>query len=269
MRNPQLIDQVELKPGRVVIGGVPVDRYTRAEWVRTLLEDWRAKSGPKVVTTANGQVLSLFAVDSAYREAVLSADHVAPDGMSIVRAAKRWTRRPLAERVATTDWFHDAAEAAVEHGMKFYLLGAQQEVIERAAERAVQLHPGLQIVGVRNGYFTDAELPAIAEEIRASGADVLWLGVGNPRQVIVGHKLKALSPQLTWIRTCGGLFDFLAGDKPRAPMLLQKMGFEWLWRAVLEPRRLLWRYVTTNIHSLYLMATRSGDPAILTPRPSN
>jgi exopolysaccharide biosynthesis WecB/TagA/CpsF family protein len=240
-----------------VVADIPIDRLTAAQWVDLLISDWKAKAGPKVVTTANGQVVSLFATHADYRHAVLTADHIAADGMSVVKGSRTYTSTPIPERVSTTDWFHDAARAAIEHGLKFYMLGAEQEANTRAVERALKLHPGLQIVGRRHGYFKDEEIPQIAEAVRASGADILWIGVGNPRQVIVGHKFKALLPELTWIRTCGGLFDFLSGDRPRAPGWLQSLGFEWAWRALLEPQRLLWRYVTTSAHTMVLMATRS------------
>ncbi|PVM94191.1 WecB/TagA/CpsF family glycosyltransferase [Caulobacter endophyticus] len=247
---------------KVVIGGIPVERLSAGEWCEQLLSDWRAiGSGhgrPKVVTTANGQVVSLFATDPVYRKAVLAADHVAADGMSVVKASRWRGREAIPERVSTTDWFHDAARAASEHGLKFYMIGATEEANERAVARVREMYPKLQVVGRRNGYFKDEEIPAIAEQVAASGADVLWLAVGNPRQVVVAHRFKTLLPRVTWVRTCGGLFDFLAGERARAPLFLQKAGLEWAWRAALEPRRLLWRYLTTNVHSTYLMAFRSG-----------
>lgn len=245
-----------VRPKRVIVGGIPVDILDRHQWVDLLLRDRQAKAdgGPtKVVTTANGQVVSLFAVDKAYREAVLAADHIAADGMSVVHASRR-TSTSLPERVSTTDWFHDAARAAVEHGLKFYMLGATEEVNQRAVARAQALHPGLQVVGSRNGYFKDADIEQIAADIAASKADILWLAIGNPRQAIVAQEFKRLLPELTWVRTCGGLFDFLAGERPRAPLILQNMGLEWAWRVAMEPRRLLWRYLSTNVHSSYLMA---------------
>ena len=251
---------------RVVVGGVPVDRLSAKELTDRLIADWRARRAgdtfaPRISTTVNGQVMSLFHTDAAYREAVLAADYVAADGMSVVTGSRLFTRRPLPERVATTDWFHDAAEAAARHGVGFFLLGAKPDANAKAVQRALQLHPGLRIVGARNGYFTDAQLPEVAEEVARSGADVLWLGVGNPRQALLAHRFKALLPQLTWVRTCGGLFDHLSGEHVRAPKALQAAGLEWAWRAALEPRRLLWRYATTNAHSAWLMATRSERAA--------
>ena len=251
---------------RVVVGGVPVDRIDRAALTARLVEDWRARKAgatfaPKISTTVNGQVMSLFHSDPVYREAVLATDYIAADGMSVVNGSRLFTRRPLPERVATTDWFHDAADAAARHGIGFYMLGAKADSNAKAVERAVALHPGLRIVGARDGYFKDDEVEAVAAQVAASGADVLWVGVGNPRQTLLAHRFKALLPQLTWVRTCGGLFDHLSGEHVRAPGPLQAAGLEWAWRAALEPRRLLWRYLTTNVHSSWLMATQSEGRA--------
>lgn len=251
-------------PQKILVGGVPVDRLDRRGWTDLLVRDVAERRGSgaraKVVTTANGQVVSLFASDARYRRALLAADHVAADGMSVVNASRLHPASRLSERVATTDWFHDAARAAVEHGLRFYFLGGEERAMGRTAERVAALYPGLQLVGARNGYFDDSEVPRIAEQIGAYKPDVLWIGIGNPRQLLVAHRFADLVPGLTWARTCGGLFDFLSGDRPRAPLALQKAGLEWAYRAANDPRRLLWRYVTTNVHSTFLMAFNSRGP---------
>jgi len=246
---------------KVVIANIPVDRLTAAAWTHRMVRDWQRKrmSGkpPKVVTTVNGQVISLFAQHPAYHDALLKADYIAADGMSAVVASRLVTHAPLAERVATTDWFHSAAEAASIHGIRFYFLGASSEVITKAVRRARKLYPALKIAGWHDGYFDRKEIADVAAKIEASGADILWIGVGNPEQVILAHRFKDLVPGLTWVRTCGGLFDFLSGTASRAPAAMQKYGFEWAYRVAREPRRLAWRYATTNVHASYLMAKHS------------
>lgn len=242
---------------RVVIGGIPVTPLTRAQWCDKLLADWRERSHtagpPKILTTVNGQVMSLFGRDAAYRDALLAADGIAADGMSIVNASAKYAKSPLPERVATTDWFHDAARLAQEHGLSFYIIGASRETNFKAVAEIRRLYPRLIIAGHRDGYFDDSDLPQIAQEVEAAGADVLWLGIGNPRQLLVAFKLKALLTRVTWIRTCGGLFDHISGTHKRAPVFLQEHGLEWAWRMAMEPRRLFWRYLTTNIHAMYRM----------------
>ena len=248
----------------VWIGGVPVSRYTAAQWCDLMIADWHRKQAknvaPKVVTTVNGQVVSLFLQDAAYHDALLATDHIAADGMSVVFASRMATDAPLPERVATTDWFHAAAKAASRHGMRFYMLGATHEMNERAARRVRKLYPFLKLVGARDGYFDRREIGDVAAEIAEKRADVLWIGVGNPEQLFLAHRFKSLVPGLTWIRTCGGLFDFLSGMRSRAPKALQAVGMEWAYRMALEPQRLGWRYATTNVTSTIAMARDSHGP---------
>lgn len=242
---------------RVVVGGIPVSPLSRAQWCDRLLADWRERSrqpgSPKVLTTVNGQVMSLFGRNAEYRDALLAADGVAADGMSVVNASAKYAKSRLPERVATTDWFHDAAAMAQEHGLSFYIIGSSPETNLNAVAEIQRLYPRLIIAGHRDGYFADGDIPQIARDVEAAGTDVLWLGIGNPRQLLVAFKLKPLLSRVTWIRTCGGLLDHLSGTHKRAPAFLQQHGLEWAWRMALEPRRLFWRYLTTNIHAMYRM----------------
>ena len=245
---------------RVWVGGIPVERMTASQWCRLMLDDWRrrrsgqTKAPPKVVTTVNGQVVSLFASNPLFRDSLLAADHIAPDGMSVVFASRLMAGQALPERVATTDWFHHAAKAASRHGLRFYILGATPEMNALALERIRVLYPYLRLAGGRDGYFDRGDLARVADEIAATRPDILWIGVGNPEQLVLAHRFRTLIPGLTWVRTCGGLFDFLSGTRPRAPEAVQAMGLEWAWRAAQEPRRLGWRYATTNVNAILAMA---------------
>jgi exopolysaccharide biosynthesis WecB/TagA/CpsF family protein len=247
----------------VWIGGVPVSRFTAAQWCELMVGDWQRKKAaniaPKVVTTVNGQVISLAVQDQIYRDALLQTDHIAADGMSVVFASRLATETPLPERVATTDWFHAAAKAASRHGIRFFLLGATKEMNKRAAKRIRKLYPFLQIAGARDGYFDRRKIEQVAAEIAAAKPDVLWIGVGNPEQLFLAHRFRALIPDVTWIRTCGGLFDFLSGMRSRAPKAVQAVGMEWAYRMALEPQRLGWRYATTNVTAAVAMARDSGS----------
>jgi len=246
---------------KVRIGGVPVDRLTSGQWCKLMISDWQKKregaAAPKVVTTVNGQVVSLFSENADYRKAVLSTDHVAADGMSVVFASRMVTEAPLPERVATTDWFHAAAKAASRHGIRFFILGATPQMNDLAVRRIRVLYPYLQLAGAQDGYFDRNRLEEVAGQIARTRPDVLWIGVGNPEQLFLAHQFKRLIPSLTWVRTCGGLFDFLSGLRSRAPQALQAAGLEWAYRMALEPRRLGWRYATTNVTAAMAMARDS------------
>lgn len=249
---------------RVWVGGVPVERYTSGQWCKLLISDWQRKRHeavpPKVVTTVNGQVVSLFTENADFRNAVLNTDHIAADGMSVVFASRLATGAPLPERVATTDWFHAAAKAASRHGIRFYVLGATERMNKLAIERIRLLYPYLQLAGARDGYFDRERVDEVARDIAATRPDVLWIGVGNPEQLLLAHVFKHLIPGLTWVRTCGGLFDFLSGMRSRAPSAMQKVGLEWAYRMALEPKRLGWRYATTNVTAALAMARNSHGP---------
>lgn len=259
-----MVAERDFHDNRVWVGGVPVERLTSSQWCKLMVADWRCKQReavtPKVVTTVNGQVISLFSENSLFRDTMLKTDHIAADGMSVVFASRVATEAPLPERVATTDWFHAAAKAASRHGIRFYILGATARMNQLAVERIRILYPYLQLAGARDGYFDRARVGEVADEIAATKPDILWIGVGNPEQLLLAHQFKQLIPGLTWVRTCGGLFDFLSGLRSRAPAAIQKAGLEWAYRMALEPRRLGWRYATTNVTAALAMARDSHGP---------
>jgi exopolysaccharide biosynthesis WecB/TagA/CpsF family protein len=244
------------------VGGLTVGRLTRADYAVLMVEQClaarSASAAPKLVFTANGHTMSLAASDPAFQRLLDAADMIRADGQSVVAASKFLTRTPISERACTTDFIHDAASAAARHGLKFFLLGASEAINAKAVEALTGLYPGLEIVGRRNGYFSRGDEAAICEEISASSADVVWVGLGVPLQqdfcVRNRHRIAA-----GWLVTCGGCFDFLAGNYIRAPRWMQAAGLEWLHRLACDPKRLFWRYAVTNPHALYLMLTRSGE----------
>ncbi len=187
------------------------------------------------------------------------ADIVDADGMSIVFASWLFNKKPLAERVATTDFVLDASRMAEAHGIRFFFLGAVEGVAQAAATNLQKLCQNLQIVGIRNGYFTEAQEAEICDEINRSGADVLWVGMGSPIQEGFAVRNRERLKNLTWIRTCGGLFDHWSGKFRRAPVWMQRAGLEWVWRAAQEPRRLGKRYLQTNHIAIFHLLTKTND----------
>lgn len=244
----------------VIIGGVKTACVSRDELARLMIADCVAARGeprrPKLIFDTNGHGLSLAASDPRYLECLESADLIHADGQVIVTASRFLTSSPIPERSATTDFFHDAAKAASEAGLRFYLFGATEEVNARCAEIVQGLFPSLQIAGRRHGYFPATVETAICDEINASCADVVWVGLGKPREqefcVRNRHRIKA-----GWLITCGGCFNYITGQYSRAPKWMQMAGFEWLHRMATNPRQLFWRYLTTNPHALFLIATRT------------
>lgn len=218
-----------------------------------------ADARPFYSTSANGQVIALCHHDREFDAMLRQADQIHADGMSLVIFSRKFCRQALRERVATTDLVHAVAKRAEETGSRFYFLGGSEEVNRAAVEEMQRLYPRLVFAGRRNGYFSRAEEEAILADIAASKTDILWVGFGIPlEQRFVSRNLERLSG-VAVIKTCGGLFDFLAGKNSRAPQWMQDMGLEWLYRAMLEPKRLGKRYLLTNPIAIYsLLKHRFG-----------
>jgi exopolysaccharide biosynthesis WecB/TagA/CpsF family protein len=202
-------------------------------------------------TSINGEVIARANMDRTIAALFAPADQILADGQPLVLASRWLCRAPLPERVATTDLFHDVARLAEESGSTFYMLGADDTENRRAVAAVRAAYPRLRIVGHSHGYLGGAALDAKLAEINRLAPDILWLGLGVPlEQTFVRDHADRL-PNVGLIKTSGGLFNFLSGKNRRAPRWMQRAGFEWLWRALLEPRRLFWRYLTTNPRALY------------------
>lgn len=243
----------------IVLGGLPIaviDRRAEAE-LMVRLAARRRPQGPLFFTSANGEVIAHTAFDPAQAALFALADQIVADGQPLVIASRLLCREPLPERVATTDLFHDVARLAETTGTSFYLFGATEAENARAVAAARAAYPRLDIAGASHGYLDGAALEAKLAEIDALAPDILWLGLGVPREQLFfrehGHRLRHVG----MIKTAGGLFDHMAGKVRRAPLLWQRLGFEWLWRLLMEPRRLFVRYLTTNPKALYAMLRNS------------
>src|SRR6185312_10902620 len=259
--------------GEVLIGGIKTACLSRADLTRMMLSDCLAGreleiSRPKLVFAVNGHAIALAAQDEAFRRTFESADIIHADGQAAVFASRLLTGTPIPERSATTDFIHDAAKAAAEHGLRFFLFGATEEANHKAALALVKTYPGLQIVGRRHGYFSLLDEDEICDEINITRPDVIWVGLSVPLEYEFAVRNRA---RLTagWLVTCGGCFNFLSGGYKRAPRWMQAAGLEWLHRLWQEPRRLFWRYAVTNPLAAFLLLTRTNSlPGAPTVRPA-
>jgi N-acetylglucosaminyldiphosphoundecaprenol N-acetyl-beta-D-mannosaminyltransferase len=247
----------------VVVGGLRIARLSRSELAEKMVEDClAARRQPgriaRTVFAANGHAIALAALDSEFRRRFEDADIVHADGQALVFASKLITSTPVSERSATTDFIHDAARAAATHGLKFFLLGATEEVNRRCAEQLLKIYPGLKIASRRHGYFARDEEDAICQTINESGADIVWIGLGVPLEYEFAsrnqHRFNA-----GWLVTCGGCFNYISGDYRRAPGWMQRAGLEWLHRLVDDPKRLFWRYAVTNPLALLMLLIRTSE----------
>lgn len=245
----------------VQIGGIPVALLSKTALIELMLQEapMVRKTGgkPWLVFDANGHALSMAARNHAFRLALESADLVHADGGVIVAASRLLGgKHHIPDRSATTDVYIDSLGAAAERGLRVFLVGGRPGVAETCARRSKELAPGLNIVGVRDGYFSETEESSVVSEINVAQADVVWMGLGKPKEQAFCIRNR---DQLNcgWLITCGGLFNYLTGDYPRAPQWMQRSGLEWAHRLATNPRHLFWRYLTTNPHALWLIATRT------------
>jgi N-acetylglucosaminyldiphosphoundecaprenol N-acetyl-beta-D-mannosaminyltransferase len=167
-----------------------------------------------------------------------------PDGMAIVWLL-RWLGHRQVERVYGPDLLLAACERFMERGVRHFFYGAEPGVAERLVARLQAQNPGLVVAGIESPPFralTAEEDAAVVERIRAASPDIVWVGIGSPRQEMwmAAHLERLHAPVLVGV---GAAFDFLSGNKPQAPRWLQRSGLEWLFRLGSEPARLWRRYV--------------------------
>ncbi|MFC0239251.1 WecB/TagA/CpsF family glycosyltransferase [Rhodopseudomonas telluris] len=247
---------------RNLIGGLPIVVADRVETARAMVDEALKRRGlwryPAYMTSTNGEVTYRCAVDPAEHAMFLQADAIHADGMPHVFVSRFKCDVPLPERVATTDLFHDVAREASKRGATMFMLGADETSNRLAAELVTSRYPDLKLVGRRNGFFADQdEEIAACRQIAELAPDILWVSMGVPREQLFIGRHRHLLTTVGVIKTSGGLFDFLSGSKPRAPLWMQRLGFEWLWRMALEPRRLGMRYLKTNPYAMYLLLTQT------------
>lgn len=247
----------EFRPWPVVeVGGLAVTASTLADATHDIIEYCKAPSRlgrPVLITSINGQVLSICARDAKVRDLFAQSDIVHCDGQPLVLLSRLRRAGGFPERVATTDLYPSVAARAAESGVSFYLLGGTEEANRRATENSIAACPDLEIVGRSHGFLSAKDEVRVVAEIATLKPDILWVGLGAPREQAFCLRHREALSGVGIIKTSGGLFDFLSGEKRRAPVALQKAGLEWLFRMLLEPRRLAWRYLVTNPHAMLIM----------------
>jgi len=236
--------------GKAELLGLSFDIVTMEAAVARCLELCRAPRTSHTVITANASHLCMMRRDPELAQACKSSHLTVADGMSVVWAL-RASGQSAPERVAGVDLMARLLAAAGKQRLRVYLLGARPEVVAALAERCRTQHPGLEIAGFRDGYFSPDDHEAIVEEIRASTAHMLFVGMPSPFKEIwcERHRHRLDVPVIMGV---GGSFDVLAGFIKRAPRWVQSAGLEWFWRLLMEPRKLWKRYLTTNSEFIWL-----------------
>jgi N-acetylglucosaminyldiphosphoundecaprenol N-acetyl-beta-D-mannosaminyltransferase len=204
-----------------------------------LLELWIAERRPRVVLFPGSDILASCRWDLRQRAIFNSADLTATDGMMLVRIC-RWFGASATERVYGPDVMLELCRRSEFTGYRHFFYGGSPEVIEKLQARFQEICVGAYSPPFRE--LSSAELTAIRAKIETSGADIVWVGLGTPKQEFwISENRDHISAPL--MLGVGAAFDFLAGAKPQAPEWIRSAGGEWLFRLYMEPRRLWRRYL--------------------------
>jgi N-acetylglucosaminyldiphosphoundecaprenol N-acetyl-beta-D-mannosaminyltransferase len=248
------IDTVEISRG------LTVHRLTEAQCVQRIIGAVAAGQGGWVLTP-NLDILRQCRRQPELRAILERADLRVADGMPLIWAS-RLAGDPLPERVAGSSLILSLSRAAGQTGRSVYLLGGEPGTAEAAAEVLQERSPGLRIAGCHCPPFGFEHDPAQWDEmdrrLRASGPDIVFVGLGFPKQERLIQRLRPSLPEAWWLGV-GISFSFLSGKVRRAPRWVQRAGLEWAHRLVQEPRRLFRRYL---VHGLPFAAVLMGEALV-------
>jgi N-acetylglucosaminyldiphosphoundecaprenol N-acetyl-beta-D-mannosaminyltransferase len=224
------------KPLRTEVLGVPVDCITMdgaLDFAERLIDDG---SKGQYILAVNPEKVMVLRNNDALRKTFSGAAMLIPDGIGVVWAM-RWLKGLNAFRVPGSELMPKLCELAARKGYGIFLFGSKEEVSRGAAEKLVQRYPGLRIAGRANGYLKEEEMPELIERINASGAEILFVALGSPKQE---QWIQKWLPQLN-VKICqgiGGTLDTIVGTVKRAPELFCRFGLEWFYRLITNPKRI-------------------------------
>lgn len=220
---------------KVPVLNVMIDSVNMNEAV-DILEDYIKEKKPHLIATANAEMIMMANEDPELLTILNNADLVVPDGAGTVWAA-RYHGHLMPERVAGYDLVQNLLKRVAGKGTKIFFLGAAPGVAEKAKKYAEKKYVGIDVVGVRDGYFSLEQEPELVQTINSAKPDVLLVALGVPRQEkwIVKYLDKLEVPVAIGV---GGTFDVMAGVVKRAPVWVQKAKLEWLYRGMLQPKRI-------------------------------
>jgi N-acetylglucosaminyldiphosphoundecaprenol N-acetyl-beta-D-mannosaminyltransferase len=248
-------------PPKVDLFGVRVSLVDATQALDTIMA-WARKRRSAIVDFMDVHVLTVAQRDHDYKRRLNQFDMIACDGQPVRWALNRWHDAGIAARVYGPAMTLSACAAAAEQGVPVYFYGSRVEVLDRLTARFGQQFPQLRIVGAESPPFrplTTEESRATVERINGSGAGLVFLGLGCPKQerFATDHR-----DQIRAVQLCvGAAFDLHAGMVRMAPAWMQRAGLEWLFRLAQEPRRLAKRYLIGNTQfiGMCLSKTIVGD----------
>ncbi len=213
--------------------GVTFDDLTMEQAIDRAMEHMNNGTKCRVVTP-NAEIGLDCMKNAELREIVNGSELVLPDGVGVIYAS-RILKRPIGRKVAGCEFAENLADRMQNTGKKLFLFGGKPGVAEQAARKLLEKYPGLLIAGTQNGYFSDED--EIIGIINAAQADALYVCLGCPKQEqFMARNRDKLN--VTLMGGFGGTLDVLSGNAQRAPKIFIKLGLEWFYRLICDPKRI-------------------------------
>lgn len=233
---------------KVKLFGVEFDALNMKETVNLVELNIQEKIGIHLLGV-NADKINEIDNDDRLKKIVLESDIINADGASVILASKI-LKKPLPERVAGIDLMEELLKLANAKNYSVYFLGAKEEVVNSMVSKLMIKYPNLDVRGYRNGYFSEHEWSNIAKDIDQLQPDIVFIGITSPmKEYLIDYFLN--NKMTSVFMGVGGSFDVLSGEISRAPIWLQKLNLEWLYRVSQEPKRLFKRYFFGNIKFIF------------------
>ena len=237
--------------GRIEMMGCLVDNLTMEETLNRV-EGFIDSGLPHQHVVVNVDKLVKARSDAELRRIINECALINADGMPVVWAS-RLLGKPLKERVAGVDLFESLMKRSAEKGWRVFLLGAREEIVSKVRSLYVAKYPGLVIAGHRNGYWSADEEAGVVTQIQEARADILFVAISSPKKEQFLGRYQA-QMKVPFAMGVGGTFDVAAGKVKRAPVWMQRIGFEWFYRFLQEPRRMFRRYFIEDMAFFGMLA---------------
>ncbi len=238
----------------VKILGVEIDNVTldeAADRTKKLVQN--SNKSCELVVAPNVEFIMAAQKDKMFFDILRTAKLATPDSFGVEIAAKL-QKKPLKQRIPGQAYFRKILEVGQKEGWTFYFLGGKDDTVSKAIQNIKKIYPQIKVVGSHEGFFEKSSEETVIEEINRLKPNVLFVAMGAPTQEkwIYAHQ-KELKVDIAAGQ--GGTFDYEAGNVKRAPKWMQKIGLEWLWRLILQPRRIT-RMIVLPIYLLKIIFTK-------------